>query len=209
MPAAPFDWLSPFSIFTGIALVLGYALLGSCWLVFCVPRPCSGLGIHGDENGFSSWSWPFSGWWAHLHLRHPSACAGSIFSRHVAYDIPLIIVLSSIGSVDRGQKAHRLGPVRDVGNHLRCRFHDAGGKLLAVSDPLFRHHSGCGSPGSVAEIPLLWGRDSALPCYLILHRHGLLDNAGKGLICKRTHLFFLLPGPQVRQVLPLPPPLQQ
>lgn len=29
----PFDWLSPFSIMTGIALVCGYALLGSTWLV--------------------------------------------------------------------------------------------------------------------------------------------------------------------------------
>lgn len=28
-----FDWLTPFSIFTGIALVLGYAFLGSMWLI--------------------------------------------------------------------------------------------------------------------------------------------------------------------------------
>jgi cytochrome d ubiquinol oxidase subunit II len=27
------DWLSPFSIFTGVAVVIGYALLGSTWLV--------------------------------------------------------------------------------------------------------------------------------------------------------------------------------
>ena len=29
----PFDWLTPFSIMTGIALVVGYSLLGSTWLV--------------------------------------------------------------------------------------------------------------------------------------------------------------------------------
>lgn len=29
----PWDWLSPFSILTGIALVVGYSLLGACWLV--------------------------------------------------------------------------------------------------------------------------------------------------------------------------------
>ncbi len=29
-----FDWLRPFPIFTGIGLVIGYALLGACWLVF-------------------------------------------------------------------------------------------------------------------------------------------------------------------------------
>ncbi len=28
-----FDWVHPFPIFTGIGLVLGYALLGACWLV--------------------------------------------------------------------------------------------------------------------------------------------------------------------------------
>lgn len=29
----PLDWLSPFSIFTGVSLVAGYALLGSTWLI--------------------------------------------------------------------------------------------------------------------------------------------------------------------------------
>jgi cytochrome d ubiquinol oxidase subunit II len=28
-----FDWLSPFSAMTGVALMFGYALLGACWLV--------------------------------------------------------------------------------------------------------------------------------------------------------------------------------
>jgi cytochrome d ubiquinol oxidase subunit II len=28
-----FDWLTPFSMTTGVALVTGYALLGACWLV--------------------------------------------------------------------------------------------------------------------------------------------------------------------------------
>jgi cytochrome d ubiquinol oxidase subunit II len=29
----PFDWLTPFSVFVGVALVFGYALLGATWLV--------------------------------------------------------------------------------------------------------------------------------------------------------------------------------
>ncbi|HUI62389.1 MAG TPA: cytochrome d ubiquinol oxidase subunit II [Steroidobacteraceae bacterium] len=29
----PFDWLSPFSLMCGCGLIVGYALLGSCWLV--------------------------------------------------------------------------------------------------------------------------------------------------------------------------------
>jgi len=28
-----FDWLTPFSVLTGVALMLGYSLLGACWLV--------------------------------------------------------------------------------------------------------------------------------------------------------------------------------
>jgi cytochrome d ubiquinol oxidase subunit II len=28
------DWLSPFTLLTGVALVIGYALLGACWLVW-------------------------------------------------------------------------------------------------------------------------------------------------------------------------------
>jgi cytochrome d ubiquinol oxidase subunit II len=29
----PFDWLTPFSVMCGVGLVVGYALLGACWLV--------------------------------------------------------------------------------------------------------------------------------------------------------------------------------
>jgi len=28
------DWLSPFSILTGLAVVIGYGLLGSTWLIY-------------------------------------------------------------------------------------------------------------------------------------------------------------------------------
>jgi cytochrome bd ubiquinol oxidase subunit II len=28
------DWLTPFSLMTGLALVIGYALLGACWLIY-------------------------------------------------------------------------------------------------------------------------------------------------------------------------------
>ncbi|MCA1299153.1 cytochrome d ubiquinol oxidase subunit II [Stappia indica] len=33
------DWLSPFSIMTGVALVIGYALLGACWLIWKCEGP--------------------------------------------------------------------------------------------------------------------------------------------------------------------------
>ena len=33
-----FDWLSPFSVLTGVAVVAGYALLGACWLIYRTER---------------------------------------------------------------------------------------------------------------------------------------------------------------------------
>ncbi len=41
-----FDWLAPFPVFTGIGLVLGYALLGSGWLVLK------------SEGALRDWAWP-------------------------------------------------------------------------------------------------------------------------------------------------------
>ena len=33
------DWLSPFSLLTGVAVVVGYAALGACWLIFRTEGP--------------------------------------------------------------------------------------------------------------------------------------------------------------------------
>ncbi len=33
-----FDWLSPFSVFCGVALVCAYVLLGACWLIIKLPE---------------------------------------------------------------------------------------------------------------------------------------------------------------------------
>ncbi len=35
----PWDWLGPFPIFVGLALVVGYALLGACWLILRTEGP--------------------------------------------------------------------------------------------------------------------------------------------------------------------------
>lgn len=37
-----FDWLSPFSVFCGLALVCAYILLGSCWLLIKLPEELMG-----------------------------------------------------------------------------------------------------------------------------------------------------------------------
>ena len=34
-----FDWLTPFSLLTGVALVSGYALLGATWLIMKTTGP--------------------------------------------------------------------------------------------------------------------------------------------------------------------------
>ena len=43
-----FDWVHPFPIFTGIGMVLGYALLGAGWLVFKSEGALRGLGLCAD-----------------------------------------------------------------------------------------------------------------------------------------------------------------
>jgi cytochrome d ubiquinol oxidase subunit II len=40
----PFDWLTPFSIFVGLAVVAGYALLGATWLVMRTSGPAHAFG---------------------------------------------------------------------------------------------------------------------------------------------------------------------
>ena len=35
----PLDWLTPFSVFTGLGLVVAYALLGCTWLIFKTGGP--------------------------------------------------------------------------------------------------------------------------------------------------------------------------
>ena len=42
------DWLTPFSLLTGVSLLVGYALLGSCWLIWRTEGP-----LHDDARGFA------------------------------------------------------------------------------------------------------------------------------------------------------------
>lgn len=48
-----FDWLTPFSILTGASLVVGYALLGSCWLIWRTEGR-----VHQDARRFARWLTP-------------------------------------------------------------------------------------------------------------------------------------------------------
>jgi cytochrome bd ubiquinol oxidase subunit II len=40
----PFDWLTPFSVITGLGVAAGYALLGSCWLIWKTIGPVQTFG---------------------------------------------------------------------------------------------------------------------------------------------------------------------
>ena len=40
-----FDWLTPFSLLTGAALISGYALLGATWLIMKTERELQGAAI--------------------------------------------------------------------------------------------------------------------------------------------------------------------
>ena len=42
------DWLTPFSLLTGASLIVGYALLGSCWLIWRTEGP-----LHDDARNFA------------------------------------------------------------------------------------------------------------------------------------------------------------
>jgi len=46
------DWLSPFSLLTGVALVIGYGLLGACWLLWKTEGPLHRRAV--------SLAWPFA-----------------------------------------------------------------------------------------------------------------------------------------------------
>jgi cytochrome d ubiquinol oxidase subunit II len=46
------DWLSPFSVLTGVALIIGYGLLGACWLLWKTEGPLHRRAV--------SLAWPFA-----------------------------------------------------------------------------------------------------------------------------------------------------
>ncbi|CAN5487349.1 cytochrome d ubiquinol oxidase subunit II [soil metagenome] len=47
------DWLTPFSLLTGLSLIVGYALLGACWLIWRTEGR-----LHDDARRFAKWLTP-------------------------------------------------------------------------------------------------------------------------------------------------------
>ena len=49
-----FDWLTPFALLTGVALMFGYALLGAGWLILKTEACLAGLGAQAPGGSASS-----------------------------------------------------------------------------------------------------------------------------------------------------------
>src|SRR5262245_53818706 len=92
-----FDWLSPFSLFTGLGLVVAYALLGSTWLVMktedglqsrmkCIARPVAMLVLL-VIAGVSLWT----------PLSHPEIAARWFALPNIVFfaPVPLLVLLAS------------------------------------------------------------------------------------------------------------------
>jgi cytochrome bd ubiquinol oxidase subunit II len=95
-----FDWVHPFSIFTGIGLVLGYALIGACWIVYK------------SEGAIRDWAYKRIPWLAvavlvvmglafvvALTLDIGAIAQGSLQSRRWGLVLPVIGVAALIGVI--------------------------------------------------------------------------------------------------------------
>lgn len=107
-----FDWLTPFALFTGAALVAGYAMLGCAWLImktegglrdrlFAMMRPI-GLVVLAFIAGVSLWT-PF----------HDPQIMTRWFSwPNIAYlsPVPILVALLGLGLVRAVRRRHESGP---------------------------------------------------------------------------------------------------
>jgi hypothetical protein len=148
----PFGWLHPFTILTGIGLVLGYALLGAGWLV---------LKSEGELHD-----------WAHRRIRWLAAGVFAVLflAFTVTFDYSVLarapFVRKTLRSCSRdrwlagrhrggGGQAARRTAVRDDRALLSRLLFDPGGDVLAVHDSLFPHGGGNSRAGGVTAISVL------------------------------------------------------
>jgi cytochrome d ubiquinol oxidase subunit II len=73
------DWLTPYSLFTGLALVVGYGLLGACWLIWKTEGTLQTRARHLARTlGWRHWPASGSFRWPCRSSTSRSASAGSI-----------------------------------------------------------------------------------------------------------------------------------
>jgi cytochrome d ubiquinol oxidase subunit II len=102
----PFGWLHPFTILTGIGLVLGYALLGACWLVLK------------SEGELRDWAhrrirWLAASVLAVLFLAFTVTFDYSVLARSNLYARPWALVFPVIGALALAGIAAGMGRQRD------------------------------------------------------------------------------------------------
>ncbi len=176
-----FDWLTPFSVFCGVGLVIGYALLGAAWIVIKTEGPL-------QDWAYMRLRWLLVGALAvlvtvWLHVLGSQVRVRDRWLTDVwIFPIPADHRHGRVRVVDRREEAPGLGPLRHGGHHLLCGLGGPRGVVLGLHDTVLRFHCRGGGPGRVAQVPLLWCRGGALPPHPLLYRHGLLDPAGKGLM---------------------------
>jgi cytochrome bd ubiquinol oxidase subunit II len=148
------DWLHPFTILTGIGLVLGYALLGAGWLVLK------------SEGELRDWAYRRIRWLAlgvivvlflafTVTFDYSVLARSDLLLRPWGLAFPAIGVLALVGTLV-GAQAPRQTSVRNNRALLSRRISELGGDVLAVHDSLFRYGSERGGACSFIAILLLW-----------------------------------------------------
>jgi len=153
----PFEWLRPLSVLAGIGLVLGYALLGACWLTMK------------SEGALRDWAW-----------RRISRLAGAVLvvlgiaiiaafiaradDREFVPRPPLGARIPRRRLAGDGRRLHwraralRRRAVRNDGRVLPGGVPVARGDVLALHDPLHDHCCRRGGAGEIAVVSLLGRR---------------------------------------------------
>ena len=169
----PFEWLRPLSVLTGIGLVLGYALLGACWLTMK------------SEGALRDWAW-----------RRISRLAGAVLvvlgiaiiaafiaradDREFVPRPPLGARIPRRRLAGDGRRLHwraralRRRAVRNDGRVLPGGVPVARGDVLALHDPLHDHCCRRGGAGEIAVVSLLGRRCLRAADNRDLHRGRLL-----------------------------------
>ena len=150
-----FEWLAPLPVFTGIGLVLGYALLGAGWLVMK------------SEGALREWAWPrVPRLAAAVLVVLALAAVASIVERDRVIDkvflgrtwglvFPAIGLLAMYGVFAGAPASPRRLAVRHDGVVLPGVVRNARSVVLALHDSLFHHRGQRGCARGVAFVPVL------------------------------------------------------
>jgi cytochrome bd ubiquinol oxidase subunit II len=107
-----FDWLSPFPLVTGLALMFGYGLLGACWLILKTEgalqdwaRSAAGISliaVLAAIAGVSIWT----------PLAHPDIAQRWFSWPNIAFlsPVPIVTALIAIGEWEALRRRHELTP---------------------------------------------------------------------------------------------------